>query len=74
LRVEQLRAPSVPVKHPAAKRAKLNLADLRDESFIMFPREASPRAFDTVIEDCRKAGFEPTLGPSVPQLVSIVIW
>jgi LysR substrate binding domain len=28
--------------------------------------------FDTVIAACRKAGFEPALGPSVPQLVTIV--
>jgi DNA-binding transcriptional LysR family regulator len=25
-----------------------------------------------VVTACRKAGFEPTLGPSVPQLVTIV--
>ena len=52
--------------------AKLNLSDLRDESFILHRREDTPSLFDTVIAACRKAGFEPTLGPSVPQLVTIV--
>jgi DNA-binding transcriptional LysR family regulator len=62
----------LPSKHRAAKLTKLNLADLRDESFILHRREDTPSLFDTVIAACRKAGFEPTLGPSVPQLVTIV--
>jgi DNA-binding transcriptional LysR family regulator len=62
----------LPSKHRAAKVAKLNLSDLRDESFILPRREDSPSFFDTVVAACRKAGFEPTLGPSVPQFVTIV--
>jgi DNA-binding transcriptional LysR family regulator len=62
----------LPIKHPAAQLAKLNLSDLRDESFILHRREDTPSLFDTVIAACHKAGFEPTLGPSVPQLVTIV--
>lgn len=62
----------VPVRHRAAKVAKLNLSDLREEGFILHRREDTPSMFDTVIAACRKAGFEPTLGPSVPQLVTIV--
>jgi DNA-binding transcriptional LysR family regulator len=60
----------LPSKHRAAKLPKLNLADLRDESFIL--HRYTPALFDTVTAACRKAGFEPTLGPSVPQLVTIV--
>jgi DNA-binding transcriptional LysR family regulator len=60
----------LPSKHRAAKLPKLNLADLRDESFILHPY--TPSLFDAVIAACRKAGFEPALGPSVPQLVTIV--
>jgi DNA-binding transcriptional LysR family regulator len=62
----------LPINHPAAQMAKLNLSDLRDESFILPRREDTPSLFDTVIAACRKAGFDPTLGPSVPQLVTIV--
>jgi DNA-binding transcriptional LysR family regulator len=62
----------LPIKHRAAKVAKLNLSDLRDESFILPRREDSPSFFDTVVAACRKAGFEPTLGPRVPQFVTIV--
>jgi DNA-binding transcriptional LysR family regulator len=62
----------LPIRHRAAKLAKLNLSDLRDESFILHRQEDTPSLFDTVIAACRKAGFEPTLGPSVPQSVTIV--
>jgi DNA-binding transcriptional LysR family regulator len=60
----------LPSKHPAAKLTRLNLADLRAESFIL--HRYTPSLFDAVIAACRKVGFEPTLGPSVPQLVTIV--
>jgi DNA-binding transcriptional LysR family regulator len=62
----------LPIRHRAAKLAQLNLSDLRDESFILPRREDTPSFFDTVIAACRKAGFDPALGPSVPQLVTIV--
>ena len=62
----------LPIRHRAAKLAQLNLSDLRDESFILPRREDTASFFDTVIAACRKAGFEPALGPSVPQLVTIV--
>jgi DNA-binding transcriptional LysR family regulator len=62
----------LPIKHPAAKSSKLKLAELRGENFILVPREAGPPLFDTVIAACRKAGFEPVLGQSVPQLASII--
>jgi DNA-binding transcriptional LysR family regulator len=62
----------LPIRHRAAKLVKLNLSDLRDESFLLHPREEASILFDTVTAACRKAGFEPTLGPSVPQLVTIV--
>src|SRR3984957_11890659 len=45
----------LPTKHRAAKLAKLNLSDLRDESFILPRRDDSPSLFDTVIVACRKA-------------------
>jgi DNA-binding transcriptional LysR family regulator len=61
----------LPIRHRAASTAKLNLADLREESFILHRREDTPSLFDTVIAAYRKAGFEPTLGPSVLQLVTI---
>ena len=62
----------LPIKHPAAQLTKLNLSDLRDDSFILHRREDTPSLFDTVVAACHKAGFEPILGPRVPQLMTIV--
>jgi DNA-binding transcriptional LysR family regulator len=62
----------IPAKHAAARIDKLNLADLRDEPFVMFPREVGPTLFDTVITSCRKVGFEPRVDQSAPQLTSIM--
>jgi DNA-binding transcriptional LysR family regulator len=62
----------VPSRHAAARQDKLKLAALRDEPFIMFPREAGPTLFDTVITSCRKVGFEPKIVQSAPQLISII--
>jgi DNA-binding transcriptional LysR family regulator len=60
----------LPSKHRAAKLPKLNLADLRDEHFVL--HRFTPSLFDSVMAACRRVGFEPTFGPSVPQLVTIV--
>lgn len=45
--------------HPAAKRARLTLADLAGESFVLFPRETAPTLYDELIARCRAAGFSP---------------
>ncbi|MEK1901357.1 MAG: LysR substrate-binding domain-containing protein, partial [Rhizobium sp.] len=41
------------------------------ESFVLFPREAGAGFFDDIIAACRRAGFEPRLGQSAPQITSI---
>jgi len=62
----------LPDKHPAARSAELRLKALRNEPFILFPREAGITLFDTVIATCRKAGFEPRIGQQAPQIASIM--
>jgi DNA-binding transcriptional LysR family regulator len=62
----------LPSAHPEVNSLTLRLADLHADSFILNPREDTPSVFDATIEACREAGFEPTLGPSVPQLVTVL--
>jgi DNA-binding transcriptional LysR family regulator len=62
----------LPSAHPQANSLTLRLADLHAESFILNPREDTPSVFDATVAACRQAGFEPTLGPSVPQLVTVL--
>lgn len=47
----------LPLGHPLAARKRLAYRDLRDESFVLWPRSQSREGYDSVIEGCRKAGF-----------------
>ena len=62
----------LPESHPAAARAEIDLAILRDELFLLFPREVGPDLYDTIVGACRSAGFEPAIDQSAPQIASIV--
>lgn len=62
----------LPTTHPLAKRRRIPLLALAEESFVLIPREASPMLHDEIISACRTAGFEPRLGQQAPQLSSVV--
>jgi DNA-binding transcriptional LysR family regulator len=63
---------ALPKRHPAAGQREIDLALLKDDPFLLFPREIAPMIYDTVIDACRKAGFEPTIGQVSPHFTSIV--
>ncbi len=50
---------AVPRGHRLAGRARFMLADLADESFVLFPRDVAPSIYDSIIARCRGAGFSP---------------
>ena len=62
----------LPRSHPVAKAEGVRLADLADAPLLLFPREIGPVLFDIVVDACRRAGFEPRLGQTTPQIASIV--
>jgi DNA-binding transcriptional LysR family regulator len=62
----------LPAGHAAAKTAKVDLAELRSDPFVLAPRAVGPTLFDTIVGACRKAGFEPVLGQSAPQMASLI--
>jgi DNA-binding transcriptional LysR family regulator len=45
--------------HPLSLRREIELRELADEGFLLFPRELAPRLYDFMIGLCRRAGFEP---------------
>lgn len=47
----------LPLRHPLAVRRRLAYGDLRNESFVLWPRNQSREGYDAVIDGCRKAGF-----------------
>lgn len=48
------------------------LADLSGDPFVVTPRLLGPTLYDTTVEACRRAGFEPILGQSAPQVASVL--
>ncbi len=45
--------------HELAQRARLSLADLASEPFILYSRLVGPALYDDIIARCRAAGFSP---------------
>ncbi|MEW6483657.1 MAG: LysR family transcriptional regulator [Pseudomonadota bacterium] len=64
---------ALPLNHPLAERPVLSsLAELRDETLIIFPREISPGLYDSVITACHQAGFTPPTFAQSPQTTSAI--
>ena len=63
---------ALPESHSAAAHEEIDLAMLKDDPFLLFPREIAPMVYDTVVDACRKAGFEPIVGQVAPHFSSIV--
>jgi DNA-binding transcriptional LysR family regulator len=63
---------ALPKRHSAAELEEIDLAMLKDDPFLLFPREVAPTVYDTVVDACRKAGFEPFIGQVAPHFTSIV--
>lgn len=49
----------LPDRHPLARRRAVSLRALCDERFVLFPRQHAPGYYDTLIDMCRRAGFDP---------------
>lgn len=49
----------LPDDHILTKKKRINLKDLKDETFILFPRDTNPVMYDEIISYCHKANFSP---------------
>ena len=58
--------------HPLAQRADLEMGDLAEETFVLYPRTERPGLADSVIAACQKAGFAPKVQQYTPQLSSTI--
>jgi DNA-binding transcriptional LysR family regulator len=63
---------AVPTSHPLALRTELEITDLAEETFVLYPRTERPGLADTVIAACEKAGFAPKVKQFTPQLSSTI--
>lgn len=51
----------LPVAHRLAAHERIPLAELADEPFVLFKRDAGPMVHDTIIGHCLAAGFSPRI-------------
>src|ERR1700721_2721211 len=63
---------ALPKAHPAAALKKVDLAMLEHDPFLLFPREVAPTIYDTIVEACRTACFEPGISQLAPHFSTIV--
>lgn len=58
--------------HRLAGRKGIQLRELADERFILYPRTVRPGLADTVVAACEQAGFVPKVEQYAPQLSSTI--
>src|SRR6201999_829834 len=63
---------AVPTSHPLAQRPDLEIRDLAEETFVLYPRTERPGLADTVIAACEKAGFAPKVKQDTPPVSSTI--
>lgn len=61
---------AMPRTHAMARRARIRLASLADEDFVMFSRQLSPVHFDSLVASCRSHGFSPRILHEVRSVAS----
>ena len=47
--------------HPLADRREINLSELKDDSFVIYPRRESQVRADQLVQWCNNAGFSPNI-------------
>jgi DNA-binding transcriptional LysR family regulator len=64
----------LPADHPLTALHRVHLADLADQSLVLFPRRSSPSYFDQITSACRAAGFSPRVDFEVSSVVSQIAY
>lgn len=62
----------LPYDHPLATEKDIDLVDLKEESFIMTPREIGSSYYDLIINICNKAGFNPNIQKKTYELQTVI--
>jgi DNA-binding transcriptional LysR family regulator len=55
----------LPERHPLAKSRKIKVEDLAHERFLIVPRDQVPSLYESIVQCCRAAGFDPVIGLEV---------
>lgn len=62
----------VPDDHKLASREHVNLAELRNEEFVLFPRQLGMGLWDLIVNSCFAAGFHPNVVREVEHVHTMV--
>ncbi len=49
----------LPKRHSLGRQRSISLQALRDERFVLFPRQHAPGYYDSLVDICRRAAFDP---------------
>jgi len=71
--IEERMIAILPVTHRLADRASVQLAELADETFILYPRADGPGLYDEIVACCQRVGFAMKLGQATPDIPAIVL-
>src|ERR1700742_2551986 len=52
----------LPERHPLARSRKIRIEDLTRERFLVVPRAQVPSLYESIVQCCRAAGFDPVIG------------
>lgn len=63
---------ALPADHRLAATPALDLVALRDEPFVLFPRELEPNTYDRYLDACVAAGFAPRIAHQATGLQTIL--
>ena len=62
----------VPISHPAAAHATVELSSLRDDWFISFPPNPMSTLYNAMLTSCQDAGFTPRIRDFISDTASLV--
>ena len=63
---------ALPRAHPLATRNEITLAELSDDSFVLYPAQPEPSVTGLIVTACRAAGFTPRLAQEVLHLQTAI--
>ena len=63
---------ALPARHRLARRKRVRLADLAEETFVLYSRPSGPAVHDTIVGFCRSAGFSPRIEQEAADVQTIV--
>jgi DNA-binding transcriptional LysR family regulator len=63
---------AMPSDHQLSGSSSLTIEDLKDESFVVYPRQHGLGLSDAVMAECRRSGFAPKIAQQTPQLSSTI--